>query len=42
MDFLMLMAIVIPIVYFVMLLSHKLVLLFMTWMGWTDSEWFNK
>ena len=41
MDWILPLIIVLPITYFVLVVSHQLVMLFITWMEWDKSDWFE-
>ena len=41
MDWILPLIIVLPITYIVLMISHQLVMLFITWMGWDRSDWFH-
>ena len=41
MDWIIPLIIVLPITYFVLIVAHYMVLYFIVWMGWDQSDWFE-
>ena len=41
MDWILALVIVIPIVYFVMIVAHYITLTFIVWLGWDETDWFE-